>query len=852
MHTRHIQQRVTRKLLSPLAAFFLKGLCCIILLSEPLQAQVLCSAVDSIGSAYSTLRAAGLDFEDPDCEHTDFGPHVTQAYDRQLDKNVFVFHSHIVDDSDRCQVLDRVRMEIKGGPGTDLELQHLENDTSYYRWKFRIDDDFIGGSSFNHIFQNKAKGGNDDNFPVLTLTLRTDRIELRHDAGDTGASLGVLSQTSIDQFRGHWMEVYLMQIHSEQGSLDFAIRSMETGIIIMDHWQEDIDLWRIGAEYNRPKWGMYRLKNTALQDEEIRFSDFCVSEEDMSLCPSDAVIILDTIPPTPPLDLRRGLLQKSSVELLWEPSSDAFGVIQYEILQDGEIILETTDTALEVTGLQPETTYIFTVRATDEAGNVSEESNPVIIMTYAEDAFPSVPTAPQPTDLASDINPAVMLQWNKSDNTDHYLLYLGTDQDPPLISQPLEQNRFDTTLVDNTSYYWQVGSINQVGETRSPLWSFMTSTENIDAPWQVYRAIDRPHIETNFYELNESPAEPPLDELQADPNGSSNTYYAFRSDTNDKFRWRHNFSAADSVITIVVRLQAANDAVGGIAHFEIRANGYREKVRINADNVKLERSDLIEVEHGLDLINEMHLFRIVSDGKHTSVYIDESATPLITGSSNTEDSNTYFEWGKSGGADYGAIVDWLAIDKTGGYAPKEGSDLPDNLFLNSIATLSDLSIDGETVSGFSPNVIAYVVEVTDNDVPELSWSTTSQFVTVIATVPTTVPNTEAKIEVSADDGYTTKSYTINYLGSSSTHNSALQHIDIFPNPVYDVLHIIIADGSSVSAAIYSEIGTLVKNGILIEGQACIDLSSLSSGMYTLMLADDDKQYSPYRFNKQNR
>ena len=120
-----------------------------------LHAQVNCSATAAAGSGYPVFLAAGLDIETPDCEHTSFGPHITQAFDDDLARNIFVFHSHIVEDNDRCQVFDRVRMEVKGGPNTSEELQHNLGDTSYYRWKFRIDEDFVGASSFCHIFQNK-------------------------------------------------------------------------------------------------------------------------------------------------------------------------------------------------------------------------------------------------------------------------------------------------------------------------------------------------------------------------------------------------------------------------------------------------------------------------------------------------------------------------------------------------------------------------------------------------------------------------------------------------------------------------------------------------------------------------
>ena len=810
--------------------------------------QVICTAQDSSGSAYSVFKNAGFDYEDPDCEHADFGPHVTQGFDGELGKNVFIFHSHIEADNDRCQVLDRVRMELKGGPGTDLELQHIENDTSYYRWKFRIDKEFLGASSFNHIYQNKAKGGNDDGFPVLTLTLRSDRLELRHNAGDTGQSLGVLTQVDLSEIRGQWVEAYIMQVHSEQGRIEFYLRSMETGLILMEHTQDNIDLWRVGAEYNRPKWGMYRLKNVILRDEEIRFADFCISEKDSTLCPSNAILITDTIAPSIPLDLRKGRTFIRSVELLWEPSTDAFGVSHYQVIQDGIVLEETQETHYNITGLDPATLYTFTIRAIDDAGNASEQSNALMIMTYAEDALPLPATNPVPVDLSTDIPNSLMLQWDQPDNTLAYNIYLGIDTIPSLVHTQ-QVNRLDTVLLPETTYYWRVGSLNDNGETMSDMWRFKTSDANPDAPWLVYRAEGKPHIETNFYELNEAPQLPLLDELQDDPNGSNNTYYAYRSDTNDKYRWRHNFLTGDSVITIVARLQAASSDVTGITHFEIRANGWREKVRINRSTIKMERSADIEVEHGLDLINEMHVFRIISDGKTTVMYIDESRSPLVIGESNTPDSGTYFEWGKSGGSDYGAIIDWIIIDKSGAYAPEEGTPLPDDLFLSSIASLSDILIDDLTISGFSPNQLSYSIDIIDNQVPEVSWMTTSHLAEVAATIPTTVADSTATLVVTAEDGYTEMTYSIDFLSSSSVLENNNDFIKIFPNPVKEALHVSLLDGSVRRAKILSIDGRIVIDNISVAGDTDIDLSFLIAGEYILSITDEDNKNLNYRINK---
>ena len=255
-------------------------------LSVQLHAQATLTATASSGSAYPVISAAGFGNENPDCVHTSFGPHVTQAFDSDLGKNVFVFHSHIVDDNDRCINLDRVRMEIKGGGTAEEQTQ---GQTAYFRWKFKLDANFIGGSTFCHIFQIKAVDG-DDGAPIITITPRASIIEIIHDGGDEAGSvdLGRLASTNLAPFKGTWVEGYVKYTSSDNGSIDISLTRVSDGAVLLSYSKTGgIDLWRTGASRNHPKWGMYRSKGTAgLRDEQIRFADFCISESSASQCPS--------------------------------------------------------------------------------------------------------------------------------------------------------------------------------------------------------------------------------------------------------------------------------------------------------------------------------------------------------------------------------------------------------------------------------------------------------------------------------------------------------------------------------------------------------------------------------------
>lgn len=252
-----------------------------------LHAQATLTATASSGSAYPVISAAGFGNENPDCIHTSFGPHVTQAFDSQLGKNVFVFHSHIVDDNDRCINTDRVRMEIKGGGSSEEQAQ---GQTAYFRWKFKLDANFIGSSSFCHIFQIKAVDG-DDGAPLITITPRASTLQVIHDGGDEAGSvdLGTLVTVDLAPFLGTWVEGYVKYTSSDNGSFEITLKRVSDGATLLSYSKTSgIDLWRTGASRNHPKWGVYRKKVSGLRDEQVRFADFCISESSASQCPSDA------------------------------------------------------------------------------------------------------------------------------------------------------------------------------------------------------------------------------------------------------------------------------------------------------------------------------------------------------------------------------------------------------------------------------------------------------------------------------------------------------------------------------------------------------------------------------------
>ncbi|GAB2699373.1 glycosyl hydrolase family 18 protein [Paenibacillus thermoaerophilus] len=78
----------------------------------------------------------------------------------------------------------------------------------------------------------------------------------------------------------------------------------------------------------------------------------------------------DTTPPTAPTNLRVTAVTANSVSLAWNASSDNVGVTGYTVSYGASSVNMTGTTAV-IGGLSAGTTYTFTVKARDAAGNVS-------------------------------------------------------------------------------------------------------------------------------------------------------------------------------------------------------------------------------------------------------------------------------------------------------------------------------------------------------------------------------------------------------------------------------------------------------------------------------------------------
>ncbi|MCA5012198.1 MULTISPECIES: glycosyl hydrolase family 18 protein [unclassified Enterococcus] len=100
----------------------------------------------------------------------------------------------------------------------------------------------------------------------------------------------------------------------------------------------------------------------------------------------------DTTPPTVPGNLTAGTITETAATLTWTASTDNVKLAGYKIYRDGVLVGTVSGTTYTDTTLKANTTYSYTVKAYDAAGNLSADSNAVSVKTK-ESTTPPVSNA---------------------------------------------------------------------------------------------------------------------------------------------------------------------------------------------------------------------------------------------------------------------------------------------------------------------------------------------------------------------------------------------------------------------------------------------------------------------------
>lgn len=193
--------------------------------------------------------------------------------------------------------------------------------------------------------------------------------------------------------------------------------------------------------------------------------------------------------PSRPFPDSGAIRQDTVVVLSWNGGDPNPGdTVRYDLLLGASVpppvVARGLDTTrYTATGLDYSTLYYWQVIAFDSRGDST--AGPVwSFTTWAvtdTNQPPYQPSSPSPANGAGNVDTAVVLRWSGGDPDSgdivRYDIHLGTSSPPPLAQAGLGDTTWDPPgLACRTSYYWQVRSFDNHGDTTpGPVWSFTTA-----------------------------------------------------------------------------------------------------------------------------------------------------------------------------------------------------------------------------------------------------------------------------------------------------------------------------------------------------------------------------------------
>ncbi len=154
------------------------------------------------------------------------------------------------------------------------------------------------------------------------------------------------------------------------------------------------------------------------------------------------------------------------------------------------------------------------------------------------------------------------------------------------------------------------------------------------------------------------------------------------------YNWEMDNVPSDTSVTVVLRMKGDDVDFDRLCDINIRNGKWREEIRIDYDDGKVEikntdNGSVALVEGNVPgTVMGWHIYRIVLDVDTISVYIDEGASPVTKGVMGRSSNDTYVKIGDGSGDEIGSIIDWIMVDTSGAYAPGEGAAIPDSLATN--------------------------------------------------------------------------------------------------------------------------------------------------------------------------
>lgn len=183
-------------------------------------------------------------------------------------------------------------------------------------------------------------------------------------------------------------------------------------------------------------------------------------------------------------------------------------------------------------------------------------------------------------------------------------------------------------------------------------------------------------------------------------------------------------------------------------------------------------------------------------------------------------------------ADVSGVV--ISFRGTAQIVPRFAADI--NAY-SSDATLSNLQVNGTSVTGFDPETSDYAVEleVGTTAIPDVTYSTSNENAEVTVTDATDLFGSEAErtttVEVVSQDGTSTVTYTIVFtVDNTSTSLDKAEMLQLYPVPATDFL-VVKGLETGVSFDIIDITGSVVRSVEMNQPEMRLNISDLDAGVY---------------------
>lgn len=210
--------------------------------------------------------------------------------------------------------------------------------------------------------------------------------------------------------------------------------------------------------------------NFANTSQVIRASD---TVNVLAVTTGGTYTIADTTAPSTPGGLTAGTKTVTSNAFTWTAATDNVAVTGYKVFRNGTLVNgNVATTSFTDTGLNPNTSYSYTVQAFDAAGNTSPASAALAMSTLADTSAPTVPAG---LTAGTKTISTIAMTWTAStDNVavaGYNIFRNGTK-----VGTSATASYTDTGLASNTSYSYTVSAFDAVPNTSAVSTALAIST----------------------------------------------------------------------------------------------------------------------------------------------------------------------------------------------------------------------------------------------------------------------------------------------------------------------------------------------------------------------------------------